>query len=114
MPEMVLPEPSWRIVQRWRDPKKNVWSLRIGPPAVPPNWFSMSHGDLVQSRVLVEVAQRVQPVVVVKPVCGSMEIVGSALRDHVHHRARGPAVLGQELAGHQLEFFHEVGVVHAL
>src|SRR5262245_43646454 len=41
---MVKPEPSWRSVQRWYEPKKKVLSLTIGPPIVPPNWFSIRSG----------------------------------------------------------------------
>ena len=28
-----------RLLKRWKSPKKNVLSLIIGPPNVPPNWF---------------------------------------------------------------------------
>src|SRR6266851_6028987 len=40
-PEIVVPEPSLRIVQRWSEPKKKVLFLMIGPPTVPPNWCSL-------------------------------------------------------------------------
>src|SRR5258708_28585337 len=40
-PDIVVPEPSLRIVQRWSEPKKKVLFLMIGPPTVPPNWCSL-------------------------------------------------------------------------
>src|SRR5262249_35845129 len=43
-PLIVAPDPSWRSVQRWEEPKKKVLSLMIGPPKVPPNWFSLRRG----------------------------------------------------------------------
>jgi hypothetical protein len=43
-PLMDVPEPNWRSVQRCTDPKKNVRFLRIGPPKVSPNWFSILKG----------------------------------------------------------------------
>src|SRR5262245_1524377 len=33
---------AWRLRVPWYPPKKNNFSLRIGPPKVPPNWFRLS------------------------------------------------------------------------
>src|SRR5258708_4273542 len=46
-PLSVLPAPKALWVHFCADTKKNVWSFQIGPPKVPPSWFSTFLGDRV-------------------------------------------------------------------
>src|SRR6185295_11353395 len=51
-PLIELPEPSCRSVHRWYGPKKKVLSLMMGPPIVPPYWFSLRRGASLKPAAL--------------------------------------------------------------
>src|SRR6266852_5182983 len=58
------------------------------------------------SGTLVQIAARVQRIVVVEPECRTMEVIRPAFGDQVHHRSRRLAVFGRELVRDQSEFLN--------
>ena len=71
-------------------------------------------GRLGSAGPLVEIAARVQVVVVVEPERGSAEVVRAVLGDDIHHRARRAAVLRRKLVGDQPDLLDDVSVVNRL